>query len=72
MKNTEKSAMKLQTENPENPFKDPKEPTLPEPTIPEPSPETPDPYPVSDPIPEPKPFPMPPEPIPKLPPDVVF
>ena len=64
----------LQTEEPENPFKDPNEPTTPEPTIPDPSPEKPNPYPVTDPIPEPnpEPFPVPPEPIPKLPPDVVF
>jgi len=66
----------LQANQQENPFKDPNEPTVPEPTIPEPSPSEPDPYPVTDPIPEPhpepNPFPTPPEPIPKLPPDVVF
>ncbi|GEM_PF-6720674 len=46
--------LKLQTEEPENPFKDPNEPDnpiVPEPTIPEPSPEEPNPYPVTDLIP---------------------
>ena len=64
----------LQPDEPENPFKDPNEPTIPEPTIPEPSPEEPDPYPVTDPIPDPlpEPFPIPPAPLPKIPPDVVF
>ncbi len=71
MKNTWKSAVGLQTENPENPFEEPTKPM-----IPEPSPNPPNPYPITDPIPEPspepKPFPTPPEPIPKFPPDVVF
>ncbi len=73
MKNTENSTVKLKTENPENPFKEPAEPTIPEPTIPEPSPNEPNPYPVTDPIPEPDsdPFPTPLEPIPQFPPDVV-
>ena len=61
----------LQTDEPENPFKDPNEPT-----VPEPSPNEPNPYPVTDPNPEPhpepQPFPTPPEPIPEYPPDVVF
>lgn len=54
-------------EEPDNPFKQPDEPTVPEPNVP-------DPYPVSDPItePNPEPFPTPPEPIPDMPPDVVF
>ena len=70
--------IKLQPEEPEYPFKDPNErdnPIVPEPTIPERSPEEPNPYPVTDPIPEPvpvPPVPTPPEPIPKFPPDVVF
>ena len=74
MKNVEKHIPKLQIEEPENPFKDPHEPTIPEPTVPEPSPNQPNPYPVTDPIPEPnpEPFPTPPEPIPEYPPDVVF
>ena len=69
MKNSKEQASKLQTEEPDNPFKDPNEPT-----IPEPSPDPPNPYPVTDPIPEPnpEPFPTPPEPIPQYPPDVVF
>ncbi|MGC2237461.1 MAG: hypothetical protein WA584_14960 [Pyrinomonadaceae bacterium] len=55
----------MQTEEPDNPFKEPDQPSAPEPNVP-------DPYPVSDPINEPEPFPTPPEPIPDLPPDVVF
>ncbi len=62
--------LKLQTEEPKNPFKDSKE--LIEPTIPEPPPTEPNPYPVTDPIPEPNPLPTTPEPIPQYPPDVVF
>jgi hypothetical protein len=61
--------IKLQPDEPENPFKEPVEPEIPVP------PDTPiDPYPVIDPIPEPnpEPFPTPPEPIPDYPPDVVF
>jgi hypothetical protein len=66
----------LQAGEPENIFKDPNEPTIPEPNVPETPPSEPDPYPVTDPIsepiPEPTPFPTTPEPIPTLPPDVVF
>jgi periplasmic protein TonB len=64
--------LKLQTEEPENPFTEPENPN--EPEIPQPPPIEPDPYPVTDPIPEPnpEPFPTPPEPIPDFPPDVVF
>ena len=72
MKELKNNPINLQTEEPDNPFKDPNEPTIPdippnplepfpghEPTIPEPHP-------------EPEPFPTPPEPIPEYPPDVVF
>ncbi len=66
----------LQTGEPENTFKDPNEPTIPEPGVPGPPPSEPDPYPVADPIsepiPEPTPFPTTPDPMPTLPPDVVF
>ena len=70
MKTIEKSVIKLQSENPENPFKDPNEPMIPEP-FPEPVP-YPNPDPIPEPMPEPEPFPVPPEPIPKFPPDVFF
>lgn len=74
-----KNAVKLQTPDPDEPGKDPKEPwrpTDPEPPPirePEPGPGEPDPYPVTDPMPgEPNPFPTPPEPIPEFPPDVKY
>ncbi|HEY0428240.1 MAG TPA: hypothetical protein VGC76_10700 [Pyrinomonadaceae bacterium] len=61
------SEIKLQTEDPETPFKEPDSPQ---------SPTEPNPYPVTDPVteptPAPEPFPAPPEPIPEMPPDVVF
>lgn len=61
------------TDEQETLFKDPHEPDFPEPTIPEPLPEPiPNPNPIPEPHPEPHPFPMPPEPMPQLPPDVVF
>ncbi len=61
--------IKLQTDEPDEPLK---EPTAHE--IPVPPDQPLDPYPVTDPIPEPnpEPFPTPPEPIPEFPPDVVF
>lgn len=80
MKISEVHASKLQTEEPDNPFKDQNEPTIPDippnPLDPFPGhePAPPNPYPVTDPIPapNPEPFPTPPEPIPEYPPDVVF
>jgi hypothetical protein len=61
----------LQTGEPENTFKDPNEPTIPEPNVPEPPPSEPDPYPVTDPISEPilkpTPFPTTSEPMSTLP-----
>jgi hypothetical protein len=65
--------LKLQEQEPETPFTEPTEPTEP-PPMPD-VPDDPNPYPVTDPIPEPspnEPFPMPPEPIPQFPPDVTF
>ena len=63
--------IKLQPDEPENPYQEPTEPEIPVP------PDAPvDPYPVTDPIPEPnpepEPFPTPPEPIPEYPPTVIF
>ncbi len=61
MKNSEKHASKLQTEEQDSPFKDPNEPTIPDippnPLDPSPGhePNPPNPYPVTDPISEPNP-----------------
>ncbi|HRH41563.1 MAG TPA: hypothetical protein PKY82_07970 [Pyrinomonadaceae bacterium] len=59
----------LQSDEAENPVKEPNEPV-----VSEPSPEDPNPYPVTDPIPEPipEPFPVPPEPIPEFPPVIPY
>lgn len=69
----------FQTQDPDEPGKDPKEPwrptdPKPEPIRePDPGPGEPDPYPVTDPPPgEPSPDPGPPEPIPQFPPDVQY
>jgi hypothetical protein len=72
MKELKNNPINLQTEEPDNPFKDPNEPTIPD--IP---PNPLDPFPgheptIPEPHPEPEPFPTPPEPIPEYPPDVVF
>lgn len=68
--------MKPQSQEPDNPVRDPQVPPNPGPAIPEPLSNEPDPYPVTDPVsepnPNPAPFPTPPEPIPQYPPDVVF
>lgn len=72
MKELKTNSIDLQTEEPDNPFTDPKEPT-----IPEPPPNPLDPFPkheptIPEPSPDPEPFPTPPEPIPEYPPDVIF
>ena len=61
---TDFNEIRLQTEKPENPFTEPEPPN--EPELPDVPPVEPNPYPVTDPIPDPNPndpFPVPPEPI---------
>lgn len=58
--------LKLQTEEPDNPVTDP---NVPQPDFP---PEEPNPYPVTDPLPDIEPVPIPPEPTPQFPPDVIY